>query len=84
VLARLGRSLRLAGHRRSAPRSTAAGTLTARERELLALAASGLSNGEIARQLGVSRTNVARLIASAARKLGAETRLQAAALAARQ
>jgi DNA-binding CsgD family transcriptional regulator len=83
LLARARRSLRLAGVRRAVPR-TAAGQLTGREAEVLELVADGLTNDEIARRLGVGRPTVVRLISSAQRKLGASSRTQAAALAARE
>jgi DNA-binding CsgD family transcriptional regulator len=79
LLARVHRSLRLAGLRRSATRSLS-GTLTKREREVLALVAQGLSNSDIARRLGLSRATVAEHVASGADKLGARSRAQAAAL----
>ena len=78
---RIRRSLRLAGVRRSAVRG-AEGALTHREREVLELVGQGISNGEIARRLGVGVPTVERLLQSASRKLGARTRAQAAALAA--
>jgi DNA-binding NarL/FixJ family response regulator len=56
--------------------------LTVREREVLALVAEGLTNGEIARRLGLGRPTVVRVIRSAQQKLGASSRTQAAALAA--
>lgn len=81
LLRKARRSLRLAGVRRAAPR-THAGALTGREAEVLALVAAGLTNEEIARRLGLGRPTVVRLIRSAQHKLGASSRLQAAALAA--
>ena len=42
----------------------------------------GLNNTEIARQLGLGRPTVARMLSNAMLKLGAETRAQAVALAA--
>jgi DNA-binding CsgD family transcriptional regulator len=81
LLHRIQRSLRLAGARRSAPRQVD-GLVTAREREILALVAKGLTNPEIARRLGISVATVADAIASASRKLRAKGRAQAAALAA--
>lgn len=66
---------------RSAPR---AATLTARERQVLAAIAQGLSTGEIAESLGISvntaRTHAQRLMS----KLRVHSRLQASALAADQ
>ncbi len=84
VLTRIRRSLRLAGARRNAPRTKTAAGLTGRESEVLELVAQGLTNEAIARRLGVSRPTVVRLIGSAQHKLGATSRTQAAALAARQ
>jgi DNA-binding CsgD family transcriptional regulator len=80
LLARIHRSLRLLGERRAAPRAAESG-LTAREREILELVGSGLTNPEIARRLGTSVPTVARQIATASQKLGAKTRAQAATLA---
>lgn len=82
ILARVSRSLRLLGERRAARRATATGVLSGREREVLALVAQGLTNAEIARRLGLSPPTVARQVASASSKLGAESRKQAALLAA--
>lgn len=81
LLARIRRSLRATGHRRSAPRSVGEHGLTGREREVLALVAKGLNNAEIAARLGVSRSTVAAQVASASAKLGATSRGQAASLA---
>jgi pimeloyl-ACP methyl ester carboxylesterase/DNA-binding CsgD family transcriptional regulator len=57
--------------------------LSAREREVLALAASGLTDAEIAAQLIVSKHTVHRHMANIRRKLGQTTRAAAAAEAAR-
>lgn len=83
LVARIRRSLRLAGARRSAPRRSGGAGLTGREQEAMALVADGLSSPEIARRLGVGLPTVERLINSAVAKLGARTRAQAAALARR-
>ncbi len=83
LLGRVRRSLRLSGESRPAPRGSGAHGLTAREQEVLALVGDGLSNAEVARRLGLGRPTVERLVASASTKLGARSRLQAAALAAR-
>ncbi len=83
LLARIRRSLRLAGARRAAAR-THRGALTGREQEVFELVAAGLSNAEIGRRLGIGRSTVKRLIASGSHKLGTRSRLQAAALAARE
>jgi DNA-binding CsgD family transcriptional regulator len=80
-VARIQRSLRLLGVRRAAPRAAVAGALlTARERELMTLVASGHNNVEIGRRLGLGRGTVHRLMSSAMGKLGARTRSQAVAL----
>ncbi len=78
---RIRRTLRLAGARRSAPRRVA-GTLTAREREVLELVGSGLTNAQIAARLGVTPRTVATLVANAAAKLRTRTRAQTALRAA--
>ena len=78
---RIRRSLRLVGVRRSAPRGTT-GAITTREREVLELVASGLTNVEIAARLGVTTRTVATLVANAATKLGTRTRAQTALRAA--
>ena len=84
LLARVRRSLRLLGVSRPAVRAAGAQGLTAREEEILTLVGEGLTNGEVARRLGIGRPTVERLVASAVAKLGARSRLQAAALAARR
>jgi DNA-binding NarL/FixJ family response regulator len=58
--------------------------LTAREREVLGLLADGSSNREIAAQLFVSVETVRTHVRNAMRKLEADTRTQAVALAIRQ
>ncbi|MCL2543427.1 MAG: LuxR C-terminal-related transcriptional regulator [Nocardioidaceae bacterium] len=82
LLGRIHRSLRAAGVRRDAPRAPrGAALLSAREHEVLGLVAEGLTNGEIAARLGVSRHTVVSQIGSASIKLGATGRAQAAAMA---
>jgi len=90
---RIRRSLRLVGVRRQStgtpdgPGSAATTDtsqafgprLTRREREIVQLVASGASNVEIARRLGVGRPTVARLLSSAMDKLGVDSRGQVAA-----
>ncbi len=83
----------LAGRLRAAPlldelgtvgRSGAeAGTLTPREREILALVAAGRSNGEIGTQLFISAKTVSVHVSNVMAKLGASSRTEAAALARR-
>jgi DNA-binding CsgD family transcriptional regulator/tetratricopeptide (TPR) repeat protein len=61
-----------------------AGTLSARERDVLALLAEGLSNPDIATRLYLSRRTVGHHVSSILRKLNLNTRAEAAAFAARQ
>jgi pimeloyl-ACP methyl ester carboxylesterase/DNA-binding CsgD family transcriptional regulator len=63
--------------------STSAVKLSAREREVLAWVASGLSDNEIAEQLVLSRHTVHRHVANIRRKLGRNTRTAAVAEAGR-
>ena len=60
-----------------------AALLSGREREVLALVASGLSDQEIAQQLVLSRHTVHRHVANIRHKLGRTTRTAAVAEAAR-
>ena len=83
LLARVHRSLRLLGARRSARGAADERGLTAREREILALVGDGLTNAEIGRRLGISAKAVAHAVAAASGKLGAENRAHAASLALR-
>jgi DNA-binding CsgD family transcriptional regulator len=55
--------------------------LTRREAEVLALVARGSSNGDVARELGISDRTVAKHLERAYRALGVETRTAAAARA---
>ena len=66
---------------RPATRQNAAG-LTARESQVLALLAQGLRNAEIAQRLFLSPRTVGNHVSSILRKLGADTRVEAAAKAA--
>jgi DNA-binding NarL/FixJ family response regulator len=65
-----------------APRG--AGPLTGREREVLRLIAEGLPGKQIARSLGISERTVKFHTTSLLRKLGADNRAQAVALAAQR
>jgi DNA-binding NarL/FixJ family response regulator len=58
------------------------GMLTPREREVVALVASGLSNKAIAKQLFISPATAARHVANIMAKLGFNSRAQIAAWAA--
>jgi LuxR family transcriptional regulator, transcriptional regulator of spore coat protein len=55
--------------------------LTRRQREVLALAANGNTNEEIAAWLGVTAHSVAEILTAAFRRLGARHRAQAVAIA---
>jgi DNA-binding CsgD family transcriptional regulator len=82
LLARIHRSLRAAGQRRSAPRTRTAGSiLTDRQRQILGLVTEGLTNAEIAQRLGISRHTVVTQLASASAKLGTSSRAQTASFA---
>jgi DNA-binding CsgD family transcriptional regulator/tetratricopeptide (TPR) repeat protein len=77
VGSRIRRSLRQAGVRVTGTRGAREASrlrLTERERELIGLVERGLSNVEIARRLGLGRPTVARILASAMDKVGAEGR----------
>ena len=58
--------------------------LTPHQTDILASVARGLSNDEIARQFGISRSSVKKHIAVIFEKLGAATRAEAAAIALRK
>ncbi len=68
---------RFAGHAGPIPSRTAVNLLTEREKDVFSLLVQGLSNAEIARQLGMgeatAKTHVSRLLA----KLGVRDRVQA-------
>jgi pentatricopeptide repeat protein len=83
VLARLGASpdVRELDRLTGAGNGSAHGGLTDREREVLALVASGSSNRQIAYRLGISENTVARHVSNIFDKLGVNSRTQAVASA---
>ncbi len=82
LLARGAGDVRAAPAPRAAP--AAAGPLSAREREVLALMAEGLANKQIAPRLGISEHTVKAHVAAVFAKLGAGTRAEAVVTAARR
>ncbi len=83
LASRIRRSLRLAGEpvgRRRGGRRAAV-SLTEREREVLDLVGRGLTNTEIARQMGLGRPTVAQALSRAMARLGVDSRAQALAAA---
>ncbi|GGW82008.1 hypothetical protein GCM10010340_70000 [Streptomyces griseoloalbus] len=55
--------------------------LTARQRQVLLLAANGNSNAAIGRRLGITPHSVTEVLSAAYRRLGAADRAQAVAIA---
>ena len=74
------RSLRKAGVRRSVARESG-GAVSGRQRAILELVAEGLTSREIAARLGLSAATVDSSIRSSMARLGARTRVEAAAIA---
>lgn len=70
--------LTAAGHRPNRRRASGPGGLTARESEVLGLAARGLPNKAIARELGISAKTVSNHIEHVYEKLGVSSRAAAA------
>lgn len=66
---------------RSAPNALPTGVLTGRERDVLDLLATGMTNAQIAERLLLSRSTVKDHVSSVLAKLGASNRIQAAVLA---
>jgi DNA-binding NarL/FixJ family response regulator len=66
---------------RTAPRTSLLRTLTEREREVVALAGTGLSNDEIAERLFISPATSRTHVSRAMSKLGARDRAQLVVLA---
>ena len=79
LLRRIRKAAREAGLSRP-NRAPARGRLTSREREVLALVASGSSTKEIGAHLQIKPSTVETLIRNAMRKTGARTRLEAASI----
>jgi predicted ATPase/DNA-binding CsgD family transcriptional regulator len=77
----LGHAAAIAGARRGAMTATPPGTLTHREREIVALVAAGRSNKAIAAELFISPATAARHVANILAKLGFTSRTQIAAWA---
>ncbi len=81
LLARVRRSLRMAGGGVRTHGARAGAGLTGRERAVVELVGAGLSNEEIARRLGVASSTVARHVGKARERLGARSRIATAVAA---
>jgi DNA-binding CsgD family transcriptional regulator/tetratricopeptide (TPR) repeat protein len=75
--------LRRLGVDTGTPAATAPGSLTPREREVAALVAEGLSNGEVARRLYISTKTASVHVSNILGKLGMASRAEVAAWAVR-
>jgi DNA-binding CsgD family transcriptional regulator/tetratricopeptide (TPR) repeat protein len=76
LVANVRRSLRRCGVRRTAPRRPGVGDLSGREVEIIELIGIGLTNADTAARLGLTRRTVETLVASAAAKLDAHSRVE--------
>lgn len=84
LIAAAGIHLHTAPHPVPTPIPAAGEPLTAREREVLALVASGLPNKAIARELGISEHTAKFHVGSLLAKLGAASRTEAVTIATRR
>jgi DNA-binding CsgD family transcriptional regulator len=84
IAARIRRSLRQAGVRVAPPRTETDvdrwARMTGREREVVQLVGRGMTTPQIARRMGLGRGTVDQVLGAATRKLGAASRIQAAAM----
>jgi DNA-binding NarL/FixJ family response regulator len=84
IAARIRRSLRQAGVRVAPPRTETDldrwARMTGREREILQLVGRGMTTPQIARRMGLGRGTIDQVLGAATRKLGAASRIQAAAM----
>jgi DNA-binding NarL/FixJ family response regulator len=84
IAARIRRSLRQAGVRVAPPRKETDvdrwARMTGREREVLQLVGRGMTTPQIARRMGLGRGTIDQVLGAATRKLGAASRIQAAAM----
>lgn len=80
----IGTQLACERHAQSASRKDSEGPLSNRERQVLHLAMSGLTDAAVAKTLGISKRTVRFHLANASRKQGVATRAQLIAKTARQ